>query len=247
LKILEEIISTLKLNAPVREVRIGPFWTAVWSRRCGLASTTFEHDHAFGPPVREAGRLAEKTALELCEYALSGSLLERSIGLAAINSLLEVDEQQCRQVNAAEILAEHGRDKKVCVVGHFPFIPRLEKKVKRLWVLERHPRSGDLPAEEAERIIPQADMLAITGTALINGTMDDLLALCRRDALVMVLGPTTPLSPVWFRHGVSLVSGTIVTEPETVLKLVSEGIVFSQFHGRGVKLVSMAADNASTL
>lgn len=247
MNVLKEIISSLEVDAPVREVRIGPFWTAVWSRHCGLASTTFDHDHASGPPVRDAGRLKEKTALELCEYALSGSLLERSIGLAAINSLLEVDWQLCRQVNAAEILAAQGQNKKVCVVGHFPFIPRLEKEVHKLWVLERHPRSGDLPADEAERIIPQADMLAITGTALINGTMDDLLALCRRDALVMVLGPTTPLSPVWFRHGVSLVSGTIVTEPQTVLKLVSEGIVFSQFHGRGVKLVTMAADNATGL
>lgn len=75
----------------------------------------------------------------------------------------------------------------------------------------------------------------------VNDTMDRLLDLCRKDALVMILGPTTPLSPVWFRHGVNLVSGTVVTEPETVLKFVSEGIVFSQFRGRGVKLVTIAA------
>jgi len=86
-KVLEEIIAALKENAPVREVRVGPFWTAVWSRYCGLASTTFEHDHASGPPVSDAGRLKEKSVLELCEYALSGSLLERSIGLAAINDI----------------------------------------------------------------------------------------------------------------------------------------------------------------
>lgn len=240
MKVLEEIIATLKENAPVREVRVGPFWTAVWSRYCGLASTTFEHDHASGPTVSDAGRLKEKSALELCEYALSGSLLERSIGLAAINSLVERELQHCRQVNAAEVLSKEGRGRKVCVVGHFPFITRLEKEVEKLWVLERRPRIGDLPAEEAERIIPQADVVAITGTALINDTMDRLLDLCRKDALVMILGPTTPLSPVWFRHGVNLVSGTVVTEPETVLKFVSEGIVFSQFRGRGVKLVTIA-------
>jgi uncharacterized protein (DUF4213/DUF364 family) len=169
-------------------------------------------------------------------------LLERSIGLAAINSLLDVDLSLCREVNAAEVLSEQGRGKRICVVGHFPFIPRLREQAEELWVLERRLRIGDLPAEEAARVIPQADVLAITGTALINSTMDELLALARKDALVMVLGPTTPLSPVWFSYGVSLVSGTVITDPSVVLRLASEGIVFNQFHGRGVRLVTMTGD-----
>ena len=113
MNILKDIISTIKEDAPVREVRVGPFWTAVHSRRCGLASTTFEHDHSAGPPVRDAGELTKKSALELCEYALSGSLLERSIGLAAINSLLDVDLSLCREVNAAEVLCEQGKGRRV--------------------------------------------------------------------------------------------------------------------------------------
>ncbi len=247
MKIIEDIISTLKEDAPVKDVRVGSSWTAVWTRHCGLASTITERDHSSGPPVRDAGRLKEKTALELCAYVLSGSLLERSVGLAAINSLMEVDLNCCRQVNASEVLFQKGKGKKVCVVGHFPFVTDLKKEAGELWVLERHPRIGDLPAEEAEQIIPQSDVLAITGTALINDTMDRLLALCRSDALVMVLGPTTPLSPVWFNYGVDLVSGTMVTGPETVLRLVSEGIIFSQFRGRGVKLVTMSEDKDSSI
>ena len=240
--VLEEIISTVDGDAPVREVRIGPFWTAVWSRSCGLASTVFEHEHSSGPPVREAGNLTSMTARGLCSYGGSGSLLERSVALAALNSLLEVDLRRCREVNAADLLVERGRGKRVCVVGHFPFVPRLREVAGKLWVLERRPREGDLPADEAERVIPEADVVAITGTALINGTMDGLLGLCRKDALVMVLGPTTPLSPVWFDHGVQVVSGTVVTDPPTVLRLVSEGVVFSQFRGRGVRLVTLAKD-----
>ena len=240
--VLEEIISTVDGDAPVREVRIGPFWTGVWSRNCGLASTVFEHEHSSGPPVREAGNLTSMTARGLCSYGASGSLLERSVALAALNSLLEVDLARCREVNAVDLLVERGRGKRVCVVGHFPFVPRLREVAGKLWVLERRPREGDLPAGEAERVIPEADVVAITGTALINGTMDDLLGLCRKDALVMVLGPTTPLSPVWFDHGVQVVSGTVVTDPPTVLRLVSEGVVFNQFHGRGVRLVTLVKD-----
>lgn len=75
----------------------------------------------------------------------------------------------------------------------------------------------DLPAEQAEQVLPQADIAAITGTALLNGTIDELLSLCQKDTLIMVLGPTSPLSPVWFEYGVSIVSGTRVTDAAMVL------------------------------
>ncbi|HHY96125.1 MAG TPA: DUF364 domain-containing protein [Firmicutes bacterium] len=240
--ILAEIISSLAGDAPVKEVRIGPFWTAVWSRRCGLASTTLTYEHHGSLfPVREAGNLTSKSALELSRYAASDSLIERALALAAVNSLLEVDPTRCRQANAADVLAEWGKDKRVCVVGHFPFVPRLKKVARELSVLERRPLSGDLPASEAESVIPEADVVAITGTALINGSMEKLLALCSPGALVMVLGPTTPLSSVWFAHGVRFVSGTRVTDPALVLRLVSEGVTFQQLHGRGVELLTMEA------
>ncbi|GAJ23050.1 unnamed protein product, partial [marine sediment metagenome] len=61
--------------------------------------------------------------------------------------------------------------------------------------------------------------------------------------IVMVLGATTPLSPVWFDYGVDLVSGTRVIDPKLVLRLVSEGIVFKQIQGRGVKLLTIQKDN----
>lgn len=241
--LLRLIKDEIKEDAAVKEVRIGPFWTAVWSRRCGLSSTLFEHDHAAGPPVKEPGTLKNKSALELASLAESDSTLERSVGLAAINSLIDIKEEHAVEINASELLAKLGKDKTVCVVGHFPFIPRLEKAVGKLFVLERRPRMNDLPAEEAHRIIPQADVVAITGTALLNGTMDGLLKLCRPEAKVMVLGPTTPLSAIWFNQGVDFISGTVVTDPAFVLDMVSQGVVFSQFKGRGVKLLSVAKDN----
>lgn len=239
MQIIDAIRQTIKHDSPVKRVCIGTFWTAVMSRYCGLSSTLLEFGHCAGPPVREAGDLTRKTALELCEYISSNSQLERSIGLAAINSLLEIKTETCQIINAADLLVHHGRGKRVCVVGHFPFIPRLRQVAKELWVLEKRPRLNDLPASEAQTVLPQADVAAITSTALLNGTMAQLLALCRPDAIIMVLGPSTPLSPVWFEHGVSLVSGTRVIDPEVVFRLISEGITFSQFKGRGVKLLSL--------
>jgi len=42
---------------------------------------------------------------------------------------------------------------------------------------------------------------------------------------------------------VDLVSGTRVIDPGLVLRMVSEGVVFKQVHGRGVKLLTIQKDS----
>jgi len=184
------------------------------------------------------GCLHQKSAQELAEYSLSDNLLEASIGLAAINSLLQIDSQGMVEVNASEVLAEYGRDRKVAIVGHFPFIPSLRQVAGELWVIEQHPIEGEFLAEDAVGIIPKADIVALTGTTLINHTLDGLLALCRRDALVMILGPTTPLSPVLFHYGVTFISGARVINEEAVMHTVGQGAIFPQVEG--VRLLTLS-------
>jgi uncharacterized protein (DUF4213/DUF364 family) len=133
----------------------------------------------------------------------------------------------------------------VAIVGSFPFVPRLRDKVGELWVLERHPSEGELLSDEASRVLPEADVVAITGTALINHTLDGLLALCREDSAVMVLGPSTPLSPVLFDYGVDVVSGTQVVDVDLVLKLISQGATFRQVKGPGVRLLTMTSSKVA--
>lgn len=239
MKILDDLIASLRADYPAREVRVGHFWTAVWSRECGLASTVGPGGHEHGARfVQDAGDLVDRGALELARLAYSGSSMEASIGLAAINSLLEVDEARCITLNAGELLVQRGRGKKVALVGHFPFVPNLRKAVERLWVLELRPQPGDAPADEAATVIPQADIVAITGSTLINHSLARLLGLCRRESFVVVLGPTAPLSAVLFDYGVDVVSGTRVLEPDLTLRCVSQGATFRQV--RGVRLLTMA-------
>lgn len=186
------------------------------------------------------GCLHTKTARELAEYAYSDNLLEASIGVAAINSLLEVDESRAVEINAVEVLIEHGRDKSVALVGHFPFIPKLRPAVGQLWVIEQRPAEGEYPAESAADLIPQANVVAITSSTLINHTLDGLLALCHPEALVMMLGPSTPLSPVLFNYGVSILSGSRVMDEAAVLRTVGQGANFQQVEG--VRLLTLRRD-----
>jgi uncharacterized protein (DUF4213/DUF364 family) len=236
-KILDDLMEGLA-DAPAREVRVGRFWTAVWSRHCGLASTTGPGEHKHGSRfVQGAGSLAGRSALELARLAHSESSLEAGIGLAAINSLLQVDEARCVERNAGDLLVERGRDKRVALIGHFPFVPALREAAAHLWVLELRPQAGDAGAGEAKVVVPQADVVAITGSAFINHSLEGLLGLCREDTFIVVLGPTTPLSPVLFEHGADAISGTRVVDPELALRSASEGATFRQI--QGIRLLTM--------
>lgn len=245
MKIIEDFISTIPestKNSSIKEVRIGPFWTGIWSKYGGLASTTFVHEPNMPPPIKDAGYLTDKSVIDLCNFANSNCLLQNSIGIATINSAIEIDLSNYQEINAADVLFKMGEGKKVVVIGHFPFVKKMGRIAKKLWVVERRPQVGDIPEREAENVIPEADVIAITGTALINGTMESLLALCPKKSLVMVLGASAVLSPVWFDYGVDLVSGTRVVDPELILRMVSEGVTFKQVHGRGIKLLTIQKD-----
>ena len=243
MSILDDLLSNLPDDAPVRSVLVGAHWTAVCSRHCGMAATLMSNQAHGHSKVRDVGRLHTKTARELAEYARSENLLEASLGVAALNSLLDVDESQAVEINAAEVLAEHGRGKNVALVGHFPFIPRLRPAVGQLWVIEQHPVEGEYPAEAAADLIPQAEVVAITGSALINHTLDGLLALRCPEALVMVLGPSTPLSPLLFAYGVTILSGTRVVDESAVLRTVGQGANFQQVEG--VRLLTLSREQLS--
>jgi uncharacterized protein (DUF4213/DUF364 family) len=242
MSILDDLLLTLAPDAPVRSVLVGAHWTAVCSRHCGLASTpTGEKPHGH-ERVREVGGLHLKTALELAELARSDNLLEASIGVATINSLIEVEREHVTESNARDVLAEHGRGRAVALVGHFPFIPQLRPLTRELWVIEQQPIEGEYPAEAAADLIPQADVVAITGTALINHSLEGLLALCRLGTFVMILGPSTPLSPVLFGYGVAMLSGAWVVDEEAALRTISQGATFQQVDG--VRLVVMSKERA---
>jgi uncharacterized protein (DUF4213/DUF364 family) len=177
------------------------------------------------------GSLHTKSARELAELARSDNLLEASIGVAAINSLLAIDESCAVEINAVDVLVEHGQGKNVALVGHFPFISKLRPAVRQLWIIEQHPSGGEYPAEAASDLIPQADVVAITSSSLINHTLDGLLAFCRPEALVMMLGPSTPLSPVMFNQGIDILSGARVISETDVLRTVGQGASFQQVEG----------------
>jgi len=238
MKILDDLLSILNPEASVRDIRQGIFHTGVLTRNCGLAATLPRDALQQAQPlVKEPGFLLEKTSLELAQMAYSESIPEAAIGMATINSLLDIDEERCLNLNASDLIAEKGEGKRVAIIGHFPFTPKLREVAKALWIIEKNPQEDDFTEAEAENLIPQADVVGITGSAFTNHTVEHLLELCNPRAFTVVLGATAPLSPVLFDYGVSAISGTKVINPELALRCVSEGATFRQI--KGIRLLTM--------
>ena len=237
------ILNTLSEH-PVVEVRIGINWTAVVvnkgdHQQCGLASTLSEdHHHTGEPKVPDPGRLASISALELANWIKSEIPLRWSIGCAAINALLPRNSFSWTDKNAESAILENGRGKKAVLIGHFPFVHNLREELSELIVLDQNPSGDDLPPSAAPETLPDADLVAITGMTFINHTLMDLLSFCKPDSYVLILGPSTPLSPVFYDYGVNMLAGSSVENIPAVLAALGQGANFRQIHRAGVRLIT---------
>lgn len=217
------------------DLRVGPFWVVVQtSLGAGMASAMRSEDHLHGSkPISAAGELHQRTPRELAGLLRSNSPPESAIGLAAVNALLGSMVEDLREEKAVAILRERGRGRKVAMIGHFPFANALREDCDELWVFERglNRQQEDLGEEAMEQLLPHADVVAVTATTLLNQTLPAVLSGVRPDAFVMLLGPSTPLTPALFEFGFDVLCGTVVVDPEAVFRAVEQGAVTSQITG----------------
>jgi uncharacterized protein (DUF4213/DUF364 family) len=233
-ELLEQLLATVREDAPVQQVVVGLHQTAVVSRHVGLAST-FQ-----GPPadpddhhgIVGAGTLVGRGALELARRALATDLLEASLGVAALNSLLPPAPPEARvSRNAVELLAVRGRNRRVALVGHFPFAPRLRQVCRELHIIHEPPEHGVRGVELAAEVLPLCDVVAVTASSLVNHTLTSLLALAPPAAFVLMLGPSTPFSPLLWELGVDGLCGPLVEDPRLALAGIAEGATFREVPG----------------
>ena len=230
----------------IRRIVVGPRWTAVLSEaagemRCGLAATLDRVGARAGQPEADVLRQwVARPGLEVAARLHSPEPLEVSVAAAAINALLPRVPGDNRDQPAEEIVARRGAGKSVVLVGRFAFAPRLRPLVSRLQIIERQPHGDEVPESQAERVLPEAEFVAITGMAFVNGSLEGLLRWCGAEAEVLVLGPSTPLSPVLFDYGVDLLAGAEVTSIDAVMEGVAGGADFHQLRLLGVRRVCLS-------
>lgn len=238
--IISDLIHIAKSNQndhKVTDVLIGLHWTMVSGVHSGLAATLGEVSCCHSNELKNAGHLHERSVFELTELLYSSNPLEVSVGMAALNSLLKFNENEVIECNARDLLAAKSKDKTVTIIGHFPFLDMLREKADVLNVLELSPGPGELNASEYVNVLPESNIIGLTATTLMNGTFDDLHRFFPKNAFVVMMGPSTPMTPFLFDFGIHVLAGSKVTDAATLSHYISQG---TTLHGaEGLKRISI--------
>jgi uncharacterized protein len=81
-------------------------------------------------------------------------------------------------------------------------------------------------------------VLLITGTTLLNNTLEELLRLARPTSRVTMVGPTVSLLPDPFlRRGADILGTVRITAPDELLDTLAEGGSGYHFLGRSAQKV----------
>ncbi len=220
----------------VMDVRIGLGYTAVLldDGRLGVAYT-FHRDQVGGCTVFKAIRpLAGRKAFELLHLFDSKDMVESAVALATSNALSNRMKDGLDQGDVLDKL-EIVSDDRVGMVGYFaPVIPPLRKKTSHIRIFEQDsgPKNDVFSEEEAYRQLPNCQIALLTSTSIINNTVDRLLEAAANCREVVMLGASTPLLPAVFKGtSVNVLSGVVVTDPENIMRVVSEGGGMRYFKG----------------
>ena len=235
LDLLPNVISDIN-NITVDKVILGLGYTGV-RLSTGHVGVCFTFQTEISPGCcqiyKKAGRLIGSTAKELMNMARSWDLSESVIGIATVNALSSIYITKNKEAyvissgNISDYIAFEKEDIVVFAGRIGPLIKRIEAKVKRVYVLERDLARRDrgvLPDTACEEVLPQANVAIITGTALVNGTIDRLIELSEGAREIAVVGASASVLPdPLFKRGVTCVGGIKVLDPDKLMQIVAEG------------------------
>lgn len=159
-EIYDELINMMPRNLIIKDFMPGLHWFLVRSIGVGMAMTLCEGQSS----LSSLGKIAGKKVSDAAQYIKSWNNYEAALGLAAINSVINMPEQvesagnlplECQvQENVFEYMKERIKGKKIAVIGHFRELEKIAP-LCRLSILERRPMPGDLPDPACEYILPQ--------------------------------------------------------------------------------------------
>lgn len=200
----------------LREAMVGLGYTLVCLEggACGLAYTLRDELERGCEAFAEAGSLAGREAGEVLGWLGRGSVIASALGLATANALL-APPQEAFACDLMEMLALRPGER-VVTLGRFrPLEARLRSAGVDLMVVEREDSAGPLR---------DCDVALLTATAIINGTLEDVLPATAGAREVAILGPSAPCAPAAFAGTpVTILAGSSVDDAERTRAVVREG------------------------
>ena len=171
--------------------------------------------------------------LDLVRNCLQADPLARAVGLGALNALSQhlLGVSGFKLDRAADPLGHLGLADAhhVGMVGFFaPLIKVWGDYPGKLTVIEKDPqfleRSGPFEVTDQTDRLRSCDRVLITGSTLINDTLDDVLSHCDPNAQVALVGPSASCLPdPIFERGIDVVGSTMVSDLPRLEALLEAG------------------------
>jgi uncharacterized protein (DUF4213/DUF364 family) len=243
-RIIEEALKRLKTLIPdieeimVAQVVVGLGYTGV-KLSDGHAGLCYTFQNEIAQATRHcqvsdlAGTMAGAPALKIAEMAKSWKISESVVGFATLNALSQIAIERNPEkytILTGDVIDHIKLTKKdvAALVGYIkPLVQPIRAKVKKLYILERtstRREEGVLPDTACDQILPIADAVLISGTAIANGTIEHLLELSTKAREIAVIGASAGILPeILFERGVTVIGGVKIVNANKMMQIVSEG------------------------
>jgi len=236
---MKDLLDYLKneLSSEVSEVvledaRIGLVYTGVLlsSGHAAVAYTPIQELHEC-PVIDYAGSITGTEASEIMKMALSPNLVEAAVGIATVNALSQIvfetypEKYVFSDVDVLDLIQPQD---KVTMVGYFgPLIPKILEKTNLIYVLEKRTIDDDrvklVHPSHASKALSNSEVVLISGSTLVNKTVNKILKQVTNARESVLLGPTASITPQpFFKKGATAVMGVKITDPQKMLQVVSE-------------------------
>ncbi|ASJ01153.1 Rossmann-like domain-containing protein [Thermococcus gorgonarius] len=181
---------------------------------------------------RYRNSISDPSLKAFIERADSLNVIERTLGLAAINAVSQyhIDLSNAEWVDVLELLPENAG--KVALIGNMPPLVReLRNRGYEIYVFERNAKlwDRDTYSDALEyHLLPGMDAVIASASCLVNGTIDMLLDRARKAELFVLTGPTGQLLPEFLKGtGVTHLAAMKVVDIEKALL----GLKLGSFRG----------------
>jgi uncharacterized protein (DUF4213/DUF364 family) len=225
----DRLVERAQSDALVRRVLLGLSWSVAHVDAAGLCFSPAEPPRTLSFP----GTLAGRSVRDLATWVRSFDPCEAAVGCAVINAVVNHEGNSLLKAaqptaNAAPphlrvfaSFTEQTKDSSVVVVGKYPGLDELWRE-RKYTCLERRAVPGTLPDAAAEYVLPRADWVFLTASAIANKTLPRLLELSR-SAITVLVGPSVPWLEDWAEFGVDYLAGVAVRDVDGLWQVVGEG------------------------
>lgn len=177
-------------------------------------------------------------AVEIAKWCVTGENdIQRSVAAAVLSAganVLDIPDDLPQEQSFG--LDIHPDDM-VGMVGYIRDVAQiLDKKCKFIAFDKGKELCGQkdwlTPMDQQATLLPKCDIVVLSGSTTINGTIDELLKMCSNAREIIMVGPSTPMyAKGWEGTGVTALAGALWNNEE------KEEIFLRITHGAGVQQI----------